>query len=64
VKKKMRMLSDTINWPEEIRTFIIARINEIERVKAVEKAVKILEKVPPAEHGTAKKLVREDRDSH
>jgi hypothetical protein len=64
VKEKMRMLSDTINWPEEIRTFIIARINEIERVKAVEKAVKILEKVPPAEHGTAKKLVREDRDSH
>jgi hypothetical protein len=48
VKEKMRMLSDTINWPEEIRTFIIARINEIERVKAVEKAVKILEKVPPA----------------
>jgi hypothetical protein len=64
VKEKMKEFSDVINWPEEIRNFIIAKINEIERVRAVERAIKILEKVPPAEQGTAKKLIREDRDSH
>jgi len=64
VKEKMKMLSDTVNWPEEIRKFIIAKINEVERVKAVERAIKILEKVPLTESGTAKRLAREDRDSH
>jgi len=64
VKEKMKMLSGTVNWPEEIRKFIIAKINEVERVKAVERTIKILEKVPPTESGTAKRLVREDRDSH
>jgi hypothetical protein len=64
VKEKMKELSNVINWPEEIRNFIIAKINEIERVRAVERAIKILEKVPPAAQGTAKKLIREDRDSH
>jgi hypothetical protein len=64
VKEKMKELSNDINWPEEIRKFIIAKINEIERVRAVERAIKILEKVPPAEQETAKKLIREDRDSH
>ena len=64
VKEKMKEFSNVINWPEEIRNFIIAKINEIERVRAVERAIKILEKVPPAEQGTAKMLIREDRDSH
>jgi hypothetical protein len=64
VKEKMKELSNDINWPEEIRKFIIAKINEIERVRAVERAIKILEKVPFAEQETAKKLIREDRDSH
>ena len=29
VKEKMKELSNDINWPEEIRNFIIAKINEI-----------------------------------
>jgi len=44
VKEKMKELSNVVNWPEEIRNFIIAKINEIERVRAVERAIKILEK--------------------
>jgi hypothetical protein len=39
----MKELSNVINWPEEIRNFIITKINEIERVRAVERAIKILE---------------------
>jgi hypothetical protein len=64
VKEKMKELSNVINWPEEIRNFIITKINEIERVRAVERAIKILEKAPPVEQGTSKKLIREDRASH
>jgi hypothetical protein len=29
VKEKMKELSNVVNWPEEIRNFIIAKINEI-----------------------------------
>jgi len=53
-----------VEWPEEIRSLIIAKIEELERIRAVEKAINLLEQIPPAPKGTAKALVREDRDSH
>ncbi len=64
VREKMKEYSDVVEWPEEIRRQIIAKIEELEREKAVEKAVKLLEAVPPAPKGTARALVREDRDRH
>lgn len=64
VKEKMKVFSETIDWPEEIRRFIITKIEEIERIKAVETAINLLEMVSPAPRGTAERLVREDRDSH
>lgn len=64
VREKMKAYSDLVEWPEEIRKLIIAKIEEIERMKAVEKAIKLLEEVPPAPKGTAEALVREDRDRH
>ena len=42
----------------------IAKIDEIERVKAVEEAIKLLEPIPQAPKGTAEALVRKDRDSN
>jgi len=63
VKEKMREYGDVVNWPEEIRKSIIAKLEELERRRAVEEAVKLLEKVRPAPMGTAERLVREDRDS-
>lgn len=63
VKEKMREYGDVVNWPEEIRKSIIAKLEELERRRAVEEAVKLLEKVRPAPTGTAERLVREDRDS-
>jgi len=64
VKERMRAYSEVVNWPAEIRSLIIARIEEIERIRAVKEAVKLLEAIPPAARGTAETLVREDRDSH
>jgi len=64
VKEKMKMYSEEVNWPEEIRRLITAKIEEVERTRAVEEAIKLLEAIPTSPRGTAKALVREDRDSH
>ncbi len=64
MKEKMKEYNKIINWPEEIRRFIIAKIEEVERSKALENAIKLLEKIPLTDRGTAKALVRENRDSH
>jgi len=64
IKEKMRAYSDVVKWPEIIRESIIKKIEEVERGKAVEKVIRLLEPIAPAPKGTAKALVREDRDSH
>lgn len=64
VREKMKAYGEDVDWPEEIRRMIIARIEEVERIRAVEKAVKLLMSIPPAPKGTAEALVREDRDRH
>jgi len=64
VREKMRMYSDVVKWPEIIRESIMKKIEEVERVNAVEEAIRLLGSIAPAPKGTAKALVREDRDSH
>ena len=64
VKEKMKEYGDVVNWPEEIRGSIIAKIEEVERSRALEEAIKLLEGIPSTPRGTARSLVREDRDSH
>ena len=64
VREKMKAYDEVVEWPEEIRRLIIAKIEELERIRAVENAIKLLEAVPPAPKGTAEDLVREDRDRH
>jgi len=64
VREKMKAYGEVVEWPEEIRRLIISKIEEIERVNAVERAIKLLEQIPPTPKGTAEELVREDRDRH
>lgn len=64
VKEKMNEFSDVVEWPEEIRKSIITKIEEMERKKALDEAIRLLEKMPSTPKGTAEALVREDRDSH
>jgi len=47
-----------VDWPEEIRRSIIAKLEELERERAVREAIKLLEKVRPAPRGMAAELVR------
>lgn len=64
VKKKMKAYNDVVNWPDEVRMLIVAKIEEVERIRAVEEAINLLEAIHPAPKGTAEAIVREDRDSH
>jgi hypothetical protein len=64
VREKMKAYGEVVEWPEEIRRLIITKIEELERIRAVEKAIKLLDAIPPAPKGTAEALVREDRDRH
>jgi hypothetical protein len=64
VREKMKAYSAIVNWPEEIRKSIVAKIEEVERIRVVEETVKLLETVTPTPRGTAQALVREDRDRH
>ncbi|WP_456422171.1 type II toxin-antitoxin system VapB family antitoxin [Thermococcus sp.] len=53
-----------INWSREIREFIRKRIEEEEKKRALLEVIQLVGSLPGVPKGTAKKLVREDRDSH
>ncbi len=61
---KREMKKYNINWSEEIREFIKRRIEEEEKKRALKEVIELVESLPGVPEGTAKKLVREDRDSH
>ena len=64
LKEKMEKYKDRVNWAEEVRGFIEARIRELEAEENYERILGELEKarwsVPP---GFSVRSVREDRDS-
>ncbi|NJF24679.1 hypothetical protein [Thermococcus sp. Bubb.Bath] len=62
VKAKMKEVK--INWSEEIRRFITQRIEDEERKRNLQKALKILKEGKGVERGFSAKSVREDRDSN
>jgi len=62
LRREMRKYD--INWSREIREFIKKRIEEEEKKRALQEVIEIVESLPGVPKGTAKKLVREDRDSH
>ncbi len=62
LKKSMKEVK--INWSEEIRKFIEAKVKEYKKVKALEKIDEMLAELPKAKKGTARYYVREDRDSN
>ncbi|ASI98379.1 type II toxin-antitoxin system VapB family antitoxin [Thermococcus celer] len=62
LKRKMKEVD--VNWSEEIRKFIEAKVREYRKKKALEEIDKMLAGLPETEKGTARKYVREDRDSN
>jgi len=62
LKEKMKKYD--INWSEEIRRFIALRISREEKKKTIEMMHNLLVGGTSAKEGTAKRYVREDRDSN
>ena len=62
LKREMRKYN--INWSNEIREFIKKRIEEEEKKRTLQEVIELVESLSGVPEGTAKKLVREDRDSH
>ncbi|MDW8033659.1 MAG: CopG family transcriptional regulator [Nitrososphaerota archaeon] len=64
LKKKMKTLKKEVNWPEEIRRFIDAKIREIEANKTMERVSREIANTEGVPKGFAVRMVREDRESH
>ena len=64
VKAEMERLSGRICWSDEIRSFIVQKLEEAKRRETMERVEALLRTMPVQPAGTAAKLVREDRDSH
>ena len=62
LKRKMKGVG--INWSEEIRKFIEAKVRKYRKKKALEEIEMMLANLSKIEEGTARKYVREDRDSN
>lgn len=63
VKKRMERLKKYVNWNEELRSYLIRRLEELEREINIRRVVELLKKVGGVPSGTAAALIREDRDS-
>ena len=64
IKREMDKLKGEVNWSEEIREFIKNKIEECKKRKVLQEVVAYIQALPTAPRGTARRLVREDRDSH
>jgi len=64
VKEKMAKYREEINWAEELRKFVEAKIREIEAKRNLEAVLMELDKAAwSVPKGFSAKSVREDRDS-
>ena len=63
VKRKMMKYRDRVNWAEELRRFLISRVEELERRENLERVVEGLGKTGSVPRGFSAGSVGEDRDS-
>jgi hypothetical protein len=64
VKRRMDKLRDVVDWNDEIKRFLEARVDELYRRKIIEEVRGVVELLPEMPRGSVTKYVREDRDSH
>jgi hypothetical protein len=64
VKRRMDELRDMVDWNDEIKRFLEARVDELYRRKIIEEVRRVVELLPEMPRGSVTKYVREDRDSH
>ena len=64
VKLKMKKLEKYVNWSEELRKFLIKRVEELEREINFREVLEKLKNTGSVEEGFSVESVREDRDSY
>jgi hypothetical protein len=64
VKEDMQRVKDSVKWSEEIRNFILDKLEEEKRKENIKQAEEVLGKVRRLSEGSTARFVREDRDSH
>ena len=64
VKEDMQRVKENVKWSEEIRNFILEKLEEERRKEGIRNAEETLRGVRKLPKGTAVRLIREDRDSH
>jgi hypothetical protein len=64
IKEKMRRYADRVNWAEELRKFVMNRVEELEREDNVKEVISILMSTREVPSGFSEVSVREDRDSN
>jgi hypothetical protein len=64
VKRRMDELRDVVDWNDEIKRFLEARVDELYRRKIIEEVRRVVELLPEMPRGSVTKYVREDRDGH
>jgi len=64
VKLKMKKLEKYVNWSEELRKFLIKRVEELEREVNFREVLENLKNTGSVEEGFSVESVREDRDSY
>ncbi|MHA1258440.1 MAG: type II toxin-antitoxin system VapB family antitoxin [Candidatus Heimdallarchaeaceae archaeon] len=64
LKEKMRKYKNQVEWSKELREYVLKKIMEIESKNSLQEAHKIIEETSSVPEGTAKKTVRENRESH
>jgi len=65
LKAEMERLRGEVDWPGELRKYVIERIERIKREKAFNEVIEDLRRIGPAKvpHGFSRASVREDRDN-
>ena len=64
VKLKMKKLEKYVNWSEELRKFLIKRVEELEREVNFREVLEKLKNTGSVEEGFSVESMREDRDSY
>jgi hypothetical protein len=64
VKEDMQRVRDSVKWSEEIRNFILEKLEEERRKEGIKNAEETLGRVRKLPRGSATGMIREDRESH
>lgn len=64
VKEAMDKMKSSVNWSEEIRNYILDKLEREKRIENTSKVEEMLHGIRRLPKGSTAKLIRDDRDHH